>query len=537
VPPGLIRASPIILAVVAGTALLIAHPPVGWWWATFIGPGALVLALQLAPRWSGRLGAVTGAVAFGPMLTWLILPAGYLAWGLLVAIQAAFIAALAAAVRPWLASRWLPVVVAVVWTGVDAWRAIFPLGGFEWGAIAYAHADGSFVLPVARVLGARGITLLVVLASVGAAEALRRGFLAVRDRGDAPVDRALTATNVPIALAVGALLATVLITVEPPAETGSLDVLAVQGNATGPEDPRPADPRETITTAMRDLTVEALAEEPGADLVVWPESSVDADPASDRGAALGPLVDEAAAAVGPEGTLLAGVNLDGPDPASQFINAVVAFDEEGGETDRYVKRAPVPFGEYVPFRRYLDWFPPLRQIPRDAVRGEDGQVVEVDGTDVAVGICFETLFGGLLRESILAGDEPAGLLVLVTNNASFGRSGQPAQHVAQSRLRAVETGRWVVHGALSGSTAFVSPEGEVTAETGLFELATARQVLPTVEGRTPFLVVGDVLGIGGRLLAVLALSWVVAARRRRHRGDTPSEEPHRAAAARDPATR
>lgn len=505
-PSGLVRALPWLLSIAAGAALLVAHPPVGWWWTTLLGPPLLVAAIHLAPARAGWLAATTAAVTFGPMLTWIVEPAGWLAWVLLVATQVGFFAVLGLLVRPWLHRAVLPVVVALLWTGIDAWRSVFPLGGFEWGAISYAHADGTFLLPVARVLGARGVTLLAVLIGVAAGEAIRRTVVAVRDRDDVPMERALRPANVPIAMAVGGLLAGVLITVEPPAEVGSLDVLAVQGNDTGPDDPRPPDPSLAITTAMRDLTVAALDEAP-AELVVWPESSVDRDPSSPRGESLAPLVTDAAAALGDDGTLLAGMNLDGPDPTTQFVNAVVALDADAQELDRYVKRQPVPFGEYVPARRWLDWFPPLQQIPRDAVHGEEGQTVDVGDVEVAVGICFETLFPGLLRESVLAGsDGPAGLLVLVTNNASFGRSAQPDQHVAQSQLRAVESGRHVVHGALSGVSAFIAPDGQVTARTdGLFELATLRQTLPVVDGRTPFLVVGDVLGVVGRSLVVAAL--------------------------------
>lgn len=522
-PEGLRRARPWLIALLAGAAVLVAHPPVGWWWASFAAPALLVFAVHLDPGRAGRLGIVAGVVAYGPMLSWLILPAGVLGWGLLVAIQAATLGLVASLLRPWLLTRWLPLAAALAWTGIDAWRAVFPLGGFEWGALAYAHADGTFLLPVARVLGSRGITLLTVLIGVAALEAVRRGRAAVRDRGTGSVEDALRSTNWPIGLLVGGLLVGVLVTVEPPPEVGELDVLSVQGNDTGPDDVRPADAPLVNTTAMRDLTLEALDDD--VDVVVWPESSVDRDPVT-RDPRLGALVAEVQSALPAGATLLAGMNLDGPDPDAQFVNAIVALDREG-EVDRYVKRQPVPFGEYVPLRRYLGWFPPLRQIPRDAVRGEAGQTVEVTGTTVAVGICFETMFGGILRESVIADDEPAGLVVLVTNNASFGRSAQPDQHVAQSQLRAVETGRWVVHGALSGATAFISPDGTVTERTELFTRTTLRATLPVVAGRTPFLVVGDVLGLLTRGLVLLgaAVAVVGASRARRRRSAPAAGEP------------
>jgi apolipoprotein N-acyltransferase len=503
------RALPLALAVAAGAALFVAHPPVGWWWTTFLGPGLLIAALQQRPEWTGRLGAVAGVIAFGPLLTWLLLPAGVLAWGLLVALQAAFVALFAVAVRPWLASRWLPLIAAVLWTGVDAIRATWPLGGFEWGAIAYAHVDGSWVLPVARVLGGRGITLLVVLVSVAGLETARRGARAVADRGDAPVDQALRTTNLPVALLVGGLLATVLVTIEPPPQVATLDVLAVQGNDIRAGD-LATDPSFRISTQMRDATLAAIGDGPAPDLTVWPEASVDTDPYSERGARFLPLLQEAAAA---SQFLLAGVNLDGPDAATGFYRSQILLDASGQLVDRYDKRAVVPFGEYIPFRRYLDWFPPLDQIPRDILRAPAAQVIDAGDVAVAVLVCFETLFADVLRDNILAGSEPAGLVVAATTDASFGDSAEPAQHLAQSQLRAVETGRHVVHAALSGSSAFVAPDGEVTQGTELFEVATIRDQVPVVEGRTPFLVTGDLIGTAGRWVAVVALGWALWWRR------------------------
>jgi apolipoprotein N-acyltransferase len=113
---------------------------------------------------------------------------------------------------------------------MDAWRSIFPLGGFEWGAIAYAHVDGSWMLPVARILGGRGLTLLTVLISVAAVEVVRTTVTSVRTAATPPIDRALRSSNVPVGLLVGGLLLSVVVTIEPPAGGRLLDVLSVQGN-------------------------------------------------------------------------------------------------------------------------------------------------------------------------------------------------------------------------------------------------------------------------------------------------------------------
>jgi apolipoprotein N-acyltransferase len=520
------------LAVASGFALLAAHPPVGWWPLSFVAPPLLLASLALdtaggtrRPR-AFRLGALAGLSTFAPLLSWLIMPAGYVGWGLLVAIQAVWVGVLAVLVRPALRHPLLPVVTAVVWTGIDAWRATFPLNGFEWGAIAYAHVEGSWLLPVARLVGGRGITFLVVLIGAAAFVLGQTVWRTVQDRQGQPVDVALTSSRGPAALLVGGLLVSVLATIEPPPETGSIEVLVVQGNDVRhwEADPGP-DPPLRIATVLRDLTIEAVDQGGRPDLVIWPESSLDRDPFTPRGAALAELADEAADRAG---RLLTGASLDGPDPESERLIAALLLEDGFEEIDRYVKRRLVPFGEFVPFRRFLDWFPPLEQIPRDAVPGATPQsIVVADGVTAAVVICFETMFTDVVRTNVLAGDQAANLLIAITNDASFGDSGEPAQHLAQTRLRAVETGRWAVHGALSGSSAVVDPRGGTSLETALFERDLVRANIPTVEGLTPYLIIGDVLGLVMRLATLaLGMLWLAGRFRRRSSAATvPPPEP------------
>lgn len=512
-----------VLAAASGLALLAAHPPVGWWWTTFLHPPLLLAALWVergsagpSLPWlrSARLGLLTGLVAFGPMLSWLIAPAGYVGWTLLVGVQGVWFGLLAAILGRFLDRPLLPVLAALAWTGLDAWRGIVPLNGFEWGAIAYAHTDGSWFLPMARLVGGRGITFTVVLIAVAGAVAVRRTIPPVRDRGDRPMEQALSGTTLPLGLLVGGLLVSVLATIEPPPTDGSLDVLLVQGNDIRHWERSVDDAPTTIATNLRDQTLAAIGEGPPPDLTVWPESSLDRDPTSDRGANLGALADEAAQVAG---EVIAGATLDGPDPATERFIAALQFNGGFAEHDRYVKRRLVPFGEYIPAREFLDWFPPLEQVPRDAQPGgAPQQLTTAQQVRVAVLICFETLFSDILRSNVLAGEEPAQLVLALTNDASFRDSAEPAQHLAQSQLRAVETGRWVVHGSLAGSSAFVDPDGVIHDATPLFELATIRREVPLAAGLTPFLVIGDVVGWLTRasLLVLLAMAWLQA---RRHR--------------------
>jgi apolipoprotein N-acyltransferase len=506
-----------VLAGLAGVALWAAHPPVAARPLAFLVAPLLVTALRLggggdardrdAPTPPARralwLGMLAGALGYGPMIAWLIPPAGILGWALLVTVQAAWLGLWAVLVAPWLRSRMLPIVASGLWVGMDVLRGEVPLSGFSWGTLAYALAGSDWFTPLGRLLGASGITLAVVLISVAGLESVLA--LWSGDREDP--------AKAPIAQLVGATLLTTLITIGPPPTVGTLDVLAVQGNDIRHWVAQPPAAPRVIAGNLRDLTLSEVERAGAPDIVVWPESAIDRDPRRPEWADLGVMAQDAASAAG---LLVTGVALDGPDPARERIIGALLLDASG-EIDRYVKRKPVPFGEYVPARRWLDWFPALDQIPRDAVPGDGPASFEVrPGVDVAVAICFETLYGSIVRTNILAGERPAGIILAITNDASFRESAEPAQHLAQSRMRAIETGRWVVHAALSGSSAFVDPDGRVHEATEVFTATTIRRDVPVAEGLTPYLRSGDITGNAGAalLIALIGGRWTASAVRR-----------------------
>ncbi|MGH3443191.1 MAG: apolipoprotein N-acyltransferase [Nitriliruptorales bacterium] len=500
------------LALAAGLVAWAAHPPVAWGQLSLLVVPLLLAATALLDDgrrgWWGALpGVVAGLAAFLPMISWLIAPAGYLAWSLLAAVQAVWYGLATLLLRPVVRRAWLVVATPVVWTGMEVWRGRVPLSGFSWGDLAYAHADGSWLLPVARVVGATGLTFTLVLLGALVFRAAWVLWTAA--------DRPGWAAGIPAGAALVLALAAALLPPAPPEPTGELDVLAVQGNdfesfaGSGREEDR------AIAAAHVELTRRSVEELGQPDLTIWPESSIDRDPFRPSGEDLRPFVEEAVALL--EGDLLFGAVLDGPEPSRQFVNSVLLVDDDLTVVDRYEKLRYVPFGEYVPWRSVLEpLFPALQQVPRDGVPGEGHTAVRGADTPVGVVICFETLFPELVRGNVLAGD--AGLIVAVTNDASFGRSPESDQHVAQSRLRAVENGRWVIHSAISGGSALIDPYGRVVEETALFERDTIRRRVPTISGRTPYLAAGDIVG-GVSRWAFVALVLLFVARWARRRRD------------------
>jgi apolipoprotein N-acyltransferase len=158
---------------------------------------------------------------------------------------------------------------------------------------------------------------------------------------------------------------------------------------------------------------------------------------------------------------------DGRQRTSELI-----LDGSGGLVGRYDKVHLVPFGEYVPWRSELDWISATRQIAVDRAPGTGVHTVEAPGVPpFGTPICYENSFPELPRDFVRQG---ATFLVVPVNNASYGFTAASDQHLQMSRMRAVETGRWVVDAAVSGVSAFIDPTGAVTARTDLF----ANEVLP-----------------------------------------------------------
>jgi apolipoprotein N-acyltransferase len=443
-------------------------------------------------------GWLAGVVFFSPLLWW-IERFGAVAWVLLVAVQALFGGLFIAGLAAW---RWRGWTVAAVvwWVALEALRGAVPLGGFPWGVLGYSQHDGGPLLGVARALGVLGVSAVCAGLAGCLAAALVRGR------------RRLSGAAAPLA-AVGLILGlSVLVSGQAPQPTArSLDVAAVQGNdiestsaagvarvATG----RIVRVAEQMVDASRPLAADPPA------LTVWPENSIDADIADPRNTAVRAQV-AAGLRLLDGGSLLAGAEVSGARPGTRYVTMAEITPAGRGQT--YVKRKPVPFGEYVPGRRWLGWFPPLRQIPTDVLPGDGPQLLDLAGARLGTLLCFENVFPALARSQVREGAE---LLIVSTNNASFGRTAMSRQHLAFTQLRAVETGRWVLHAGISGISGVVDPDGRVTQRTELFEAAIVRAELPLVDGTTPATRFGDLPATVALSLSAVGLAAVALDRRR-----------------------
>jgi apolipoprotein N-acyltransferase len=301
------------------------------------------------------------------------------------------------------------------------------------------------------------------------------------------------------------------------AQGGVFHVAAVQGDVPDdvPDGGVDALGRPFQVTLNHVAGTETLASEvragriPAPDLVLWPENSSDVDPLADDRAAV--MIDRAVAAVGVP--ILVGAVLDGPGD-DHVRNAGLIWDDGGWTGQIYVKQHPVPFGEYLPGRPVLERLVGrfADEMPRDFLGGDKPGVIDVAGTTIGDVICFEVAYDGTVRDTVTGG---ARMLVVQTNNASFGRRGESEQQLAMTRLRAVEHDRATVQVSTTGQSAIIAPDGRVLEQSGLYEPALLAAELPLRTSRT----VANRVGIWPEaVLVVIGLLAMIAGGRSARRG-------------------
>jgi apolipoprotein N-acyltransferase len=242
--------------------------------------------------------------------------------------------------------------------------------------------------------------------------------------------------------------------------------------------------------------------------VIWPENSSDIDPYANADAAR--AIDRAARAIGVP--ILVGAVRSGTGPDT-VRNTAIVWDPEDGPGQTYDKRHPVPFAEYIPYRSFFRVFSDkVDLVRRDFEAGDEVGVLDVGGTSLGDLICFEVVYDGLTRDVVEGG---AGMLVVQTNNATFGFTDESEQQLALSRLRAVEHGRTVAIAATSGISAVVAPDGSVVRDTALF---TPAVVVADIAQRESTTVATRLGAVPEWLLAALGVGALVAAVRRRRHG-------------------
>ena len=480
-------------AIVAGLLVAFSLPPWGWWPLTYVGVALFATCRPNNNRARFIFGTMFALAWLAPGMSWMwfLTAPGYVIAALLFSALHGIATMITGAVTDQHKHR--VIVGPLAHTLAEALRFSFPFGGVPLATLAISQA-ASPIAPIVRIGGPLLLTYIV----------LQIGFLLARLRDTEMPKRTVHAALIAVVVVVLPIAGSI-------APHGhdigrSLNIAAVQGG--GPQGTL------AINTNSRDVVIRHLdatqtiddgsaATGNQLDLVIWPENVIDVNNFSlsiER-------TEVAAQSARLNAPFLVGITEDLDNKF--FTNAQVVVNTDGSLGDRYDKVRRVPFGEFVPMRGLLEAVgAPVDRIPRDARAGHDTAILRAADTTIAVVISWEVFFAGRANEGVERG---ATLLVNPTNGSSYTGTILQTQQIASSRLRALETGRWLVQVSPTGFSAFVSPSGRVFDRTGVSEQHVITREVQLRSGRTIYSYLGDMPFILIMIASLLAL--LIAGRR------------------------
>ncbi len=470
-------------AIIAGLLYFLSFPPYDYWYLIFPALYLFYYSL-LSSKKSFLSGFIFGCVAYGVILLG-IQSIGLEAWiplTFLMGLMYGVFSKLFSYLNTKSGNNFYVLLAALA--VFDLIRAYFPFGGFPWGFPSTVLLTGPidsplfFEVPLTfRNFGPTGSSLLLqslplVIALGVFSKSKPKNYLK-----DYSIFLLIIFTIFISNYVVNDYQNTQL-------ETSELNITIVQGNSPCPgAKNRCSNERQKIYDSH---LVQTQSLEGNFDLVVWPESSTGFN--NDPGVHSRVQNDISAQALRLDSYFLIGG--DRPVQKEYFENYGIFINREGEIVDQYLKQHPVPFGEYIPFRKYLDWIPPLALVPRDMIRGDGQKIFMVNDTKISTVISFEGSFQRYIRNSVLDGAE---LVVILTNQASYGESGMSDQFILMSRANAISNERPIVHAAITGKSAFIDHNGKVISKTELFETTTLNEKLEVRQTETPYSKYGNYL--------------------------------------------
>ena len=465
-----------IILALAGGLLVCGFAPFSYWWLTLICPAVLYLFLNdVTPINAFKYGFFFGLLFFGFGVPWTYnsiheygnAPAVLSAFlaGLLILILAVFPALSAYLFSKIRCNKNFDFISALafssMWTLFE-WVRSWIFTGFPWLLLGHAHHSSLIkgIIPIFGTYGATWVTLLTIC------------FFVVLVLGKFN-QKVFSGIGLAFIVLAHIVLNEVFWT---HAEDEELSVTLIQGNI----------PQEMKwDQSMHPYIMEkykAMSEDHfDTDIIVWPETAI-------------PTYYTAV-----KDTFIKELKNTTEDKNAEFLIGVFTFDAEtrhvynslmtfGEEISFYRKRHLVPFGEYIPLRGITSFFEKYIQLPMsDISSGEGRPLVRLRNHPVGTSICYEVVYGNEVIESM----PEAKYLINVSNDAWFGDSAAPHQHLEIARSRAIETGRYLLRATNTGISAVIDPNGRIINKSAQFQEDIVTAEINPYTGRTPFSIWGN----------------------------------------------
>jgi apolipoprotein N-acyltransferase len=459
----------LLLAIVSGLMLTLSFPPFDLSFMAWFALMPLFMCIEnLAPRLAFRLGFIAGAAHYLSLVYWIVVVLGRygnmnivlstILCVLLCLYMALYVAVFSFFIPFSRESRLSLLLTGSLWVGLEYIRAMF-LTGFPWCLLGYTQYRYLGVIQIADIFGVYGLSLLIVLANGLIYCVISRLF----NKAARPVKGNILKYEAPIIV----LMAIASLTYGHYRLSGqkqdtagqSVRTVVIQGNIDQSLKWDPAFQAETIALYQK-LTRSANDFRP--ELIVWPETSVpfffqDEDTLSVKVAS---TAKESGAAL-----IFGSPAYRQTENTINYYNRAYLISPDNNTLKYYDKVHLVPFGEYVPLKRLLSFINRLVPAAGDFAQGDEIVTIRHDRMAIGVLICFEAIFPEIARAHAKNG---ANILVNITNDAWFGKTSAPYQHLAMSVFRAVENRMPVIRSANTGFSAYIGPDGSIISRGNLF---------------------------------------------------------------------
>jgi len=505
------------LAVLSGLLLTGSFPDADLSWLAWFALVPLLYGLKnLSPGNAFRIGFITGSVHYLSLMYWLV-PTMQTYGGLPVYVSVPVLFLLAAYLGLYIAlfsllsglclrrPVRLLVFLPVIWVSCEYLRSVL-FTGLPWGLLGHTQYRHLPIVQLSDVLGVYGISYLLLQANAVCYAAIR--WLADKSGND-PVFRKSHIIGSVAGMTV-ALALTICYGVHRIHEVDHMisrapapTISVIQGNIDQAAKWNPAFQAATVHKYIA-LSRKALPSDPA--LVVWPETA--APFYFGHHPRLTKTVEKGIRGIG-KGFLLGSPSFSRKPDRVEYYNSAFLVDETGSIAGRYDKAHLVPFGEYVPFKRWLPFLGKIVAHVGDFTAGEEGKTMSWLEHRMGVLICYEILFPGLSRQMT---KNRAGYLVNMTNDAWYGRTSAPYQHFSVAVFRAVENRRSLIRSANTGISGFIDPAGRIAAASGIFEDSVISHRVPVLKTATPYTRFGDWFAWACLAASLIRIGWSVVSR-------------------------
>ncbi len=494
-----------LLAVFSGFLLTAAFPP-GYF--SFMAWVALIPLLKAIENRSGfsafKLGVIAGLTHFLSLIYWIIVVLEHygqlgfiislIALVLLSFYLSLFIGLFSCLTAFLKDSRLFVLLMACFWVGLEYAKGHF-LTGFPWCLLGYSQFEHPYIIQIADLFGVYGVSFLVAIVN---GVLYRTVFRTARPAGRVLQWEIIFAAILLVGtLAYGSYrLSNISIEND---NTKKINAAIIQGNIDQSLKWNPQFQKQTVLT-YESLTRSTFSFEP--QLIVWPETSLPFFFQNNRD--FTPLI--LSMTKESDATLIFGSPAFKRTKAHvEFFNRAYMIEARAQHVSHHDKIHLVPFGEYVPLKQFLPFIHRLVESAGDFTPGTSTTPLKSDGFSVGILICFEAIFPELARDLAANG---ANILVNLTNDAWYGMTSAPFQHLSMAVFRCVENRRPMLRAANTGISAFIGIDGRIQETSDLFKEAVLMGAVSIPSSRKSLYTrIGDIFAVGLLFITFLKAFW------------------------------